>query len=561
MNARLQNINEINQMIHDVEVMEHTLQNFNDDLTNMLVENRLVLTHQPLVEGFWSDLGSGISSAASWVGDKVVSGAKAVGSGVKSAYNYVASKTPAELFHGTMDVIQGAAAAISLASYSSVIGAPVGLIASIVDCAIDVGYAVGHTIDAGIKYAKGDKEAGWDALKSAGGRAAWAAVGLIPIAGDIGTMGKLAGKTAKTIDAVVDGGKAVKQIGTVAGVAGDLNKAFNVAGDVSKAVDAVAGAGKTIKTAADIVDTSRGATKIAQNMLKTVGKMPGLKALGGFADNYRVAQGVFATMDNASTISKVMSTSGDITKAVDILGTGGKAIGWGADVAGQTKKFTQLGGATMDILGGSRFAGKGNKVAGNMLRRFALAGPNKIKNMFKGTSLLTKTTDMVGNAGKLMDVGTKVDYGLLAKSGKFVSDAFKGGIKSSLKTTNIIAKSSKLPQLTQPFGTTTYGDIEGPGGWYKEKDGRLRSNLLLNPRALYNLGGIMTGPDQDRFTGSSQDDIDAAQEPAFVAPSAGEIDQNLQQNVDDTIKSAERDMKTQQNQIKKQGLDVKDSPF
>ncbi len=301
MNARLKNINEIESLVKGVGMMEHTFENFNDGLTMMLVENKLQLN-----EGFWGD---------AWDGFK-------------------------GFFHTSMDVIQGAAAVVSLGAYSSVIGAPIGLAASIVDAAIDVGYAIGNTVEAVVDHASGNHDAAKKNWGQAASRLAWAGVGLIPIAGDAATIARVGAKTVKTIDTVNDVRKVVK----LADASTDGAKLIAKLGKVGDITDGTKDVVRMITKTDDITDAFKALSKMDVKALTNA-----TSELG----NVSLKQ-----IDNIKGISKI----GNVEDATKVIKSSGRHINTAADVihtsANQTKhnKFFLN---VIDRMGNSKFLNKG----------------------------------------------------------------------------------------------------------------------------------------------------------------------------------------------------------
>ena len=465
----MQNIHEIEQLVKGVTLMEHTMQNFNDDLSLFLMEGKLILN-----EGFWPSWGS-----------------------IKKG------------FHTAMDVVQGACALVSLASYSSVVGAPIGLLASVVDAAIDVGYAVGHA-------ANGD----WG---KAGGRLAWAAVGMIPIAGDTATMSKVAGKTAKTINAVSDVNKAVKAFDAGKDIT-KMAKTMNLGADVIKGIkageitattlkqiDNIKGLGKTLKgldaasdvadvfktgktitSTADVVMTGNKMTKMAANAISAIGdskllkyaSLGGTTKLAGYADNFRLANASFATLDGVGAATKVadfatggaklFSSQTDLGKRMFDTGIwgGGSAknavfkSGWGP---------TALD-ATIDATTPSLWR---NPI--KYTRSMLFNTGDLSKNIGNSSNLIRSTADIAHDASAITKLGDKT---------KFTLSAFeKIATSKHLNKLGKFSKYAKIPLAGELWqgGITQYDPSKRDVMFNKD-----RSDDLHQRRTLFTLG-----PDYD----------------------------------------------------------------
>ena len=527
MNARARHINEIENIVKSSSMFEHTLENFNDGLTMMLIENRLQLN-----EGWLGDAWDGISGA----------------------------------FHTTMDIVQGAAAAISLASYSSVVGAPIGLVASIVDAAIDVGYAVGHTIDAGVKYAKGDKEAGWEALKDAGGRAAWAAVGLIPIVGDVGTMARVGGKTAKVINAsadaakvfdALDAGKDLTKLVKTGDLSKDMVKLVK-SGDITKDMlktgfgtikqidDISKGAlksadafsdvmknTKTISNVSDVTMTGNRLTKFGANVIDKIGnsKFLGKVSFGAtgklasYSDNFKLANASFATLSDGGKLADFATGGTKLWEPTSKLGS--KMFGHGLWGGGKMTSLAQktlmdpaaLGKVSMSTL---------DKLKSPIryTRSMLFNSGDLSANIGKSSNLMAASEDVLHSSSKyvfnrnsksLLDFTSKFKFDkiannkLLRTANKFnkwnkvpqISQAWQGGIDIYDKTKNKIGSDRRqLMQLGPDFKLTPFSkkiDLSGPV-----------ANLSgitwdYGPDTVDADGNIVKGKPQMRFTGEKEE--------------------------------------------------------
>tara|TARA_R100000234_G_scaffold120063_1_gene105191 strand:- start:622 stop:2163 length:1542 start_codon:yes stop_codon:yes gene_type:complete len=401
----------MNNYVKGLELMEHSMQNFNDNLTLMLMENKLILT-----EGWWP----------SW---------KSIKSG----------------FHTAMNFVQAGCAAISLASYSSVVGAPVGLIASVIDAAIDVGYAVGNAIE-------GD----W---KEAGERMMWAGIGLIPIAGDTATIAKVGARTAKTIDAASGIVKTIDKIDGVADVAKTISKAEKGAdvAKIFKGAKTIDKSSDVAKLAGQVADNSGWASRMSLKAIDALGGTKVGKGLGlaGYADNYKLANASFATLDvkSGKTLLANFATGGDELRMTTKLGSDifNTAVFGGGNVARDVRKT---------LYGGEKLHGGLKGIRQTFRRSF----------LFKGSDI---TSGMGGNSKLINSTLEVVPKGMNAKDAKFLAQNFelskfqKIATNKRLIQLNTLNKINKIPQLTHG-GIQTY-DLE------KRKSGKDR-------RTLFNLG-------------------------------------------------------------------------
>ena len=438
MNARLQNINEMENLVRGVDLMEHSLRHTKDDLTMFLIENRLILN-----EWSWP----------SW---------KSIKKG----------------FHTAMDFVQMGAAAISLASYSSVVGAPIGLVASLVDAAIDVGYAVGHGIN-------GD----WG---KASGRLAWAAVGLIPIAGDSATMAKVAGKTMKTIDAASG---AVKQIDK--GL--DIAKTFK-AGDTGKDIAKALKGTKKLKgfdgatdLAKQLTSNSGWASKGALNVIDKIGNSKYIKnskmfgSLANYADNYKIANASFATLDSSGkTIAKYATGGTQLVEPVTDLGKrmfGTGVWGGGSQTSAIHKAFQGAGGQFSDLANITQRSAAGIDGLKNAFknpikftRSMLFPTGDLSMNLGKSSNLLRATEDVVSATGEAVKQGSKIDFNIFKKI------ANSKRLRSYTQTAGKFKKINQLPGLFTPF----QGDIKqwNARGERDDSDWNRRTLLQLGPDFL-----------------------------------------------------------------------------
>ena len=440
MNARLQHINEMNNYVKGLELMEHSMQNFNDNLTLMLMENKLILT-----EGWWP----------SW---------KSIKSG----------------FHTAMNFVQAGCAAISLASYSSVVGAPVGLIASVIDAAIDVGYAVGNAIE-------GD----W---KEAGERMMWAGIGLIPIAGDTATIAKVGARTAKTIDAASGIVKTIDKIDGVADVAKAVSKAEKGAdvAKIFKGAKTIDKSSDVAKLAGQVADNSGWASRMSLKAIDALGGTKVGKGLGlaGYADNYKLANASFATLDatKGTTLVSKFASGGDELKMATDLGSDifSRGVFGGGNVARDVRKT---------FYGGEKLHGGLKGFRQTFRRSFLFKGSDITSGMGGSSKLINSTLESTTNVDNAKDLKFLAQNFELSKFNKIATS-------KRLSQLNTLNKINKIPQLTHG-GIQTYDLMKNK----KDKERRTLFNLgptkgtvpLIGldyevPKALQNVGDKFIWP-------------------------------------------------------------------